>query len=292
MGAIIKNFRSFIAKNNIIISPIINVGMQPFLIYNLNQRKWWNDNIENIWDAKIYLFLYLLLILIILYNIGIAYIKMDFKNLEEKLEKSNQYLDFVLAQIQSCIDNSLIEFSRKMKLEQESEKQDRISIFGLKNVNNKKSFFGISRYSENPNYRGLSNKEYDTQKGCMAKGYCNGWHIEKGNVASFEENPKEYENYFRQHYGLSHADVRNLSMKSRYYASVSIKRGAEEKGVLVFESLQADRFDEDMIRPELENLANKISDLMELLEMKEEKVSQAVMKDINNLVKNSRGIND
>ena len=62
--------------------------------------------------------------------------------------------------------------------------------------------------------------------------------------------------------------------------------------MLVFESLQTDRFDEDMIKPELENLANKISDLMELLEMKEEKVSQAVMKDINNLVKNSRGIND
>lgn len=288
MGTILKNLNNFIAKHNIHISAFLNTIIQPYTLYNLNQKKWWPDDVKDILDIKTYLFLYFVLLTIVAYNIGIKHIKMDFEKLNEKLLLSESRVDFVLSQIQSCIYSSLIEFSRKLELEKEDIQQDRITVFGLKDIAGVKKFFGLSRYSDNPNYRDLSNKEYDIQKGCMAKGYSNGWHVEKGNIPSFEEKPKEYENYFRQHYGLNHSDVRTLSMPSRYYASVSIKKGAEEKGVLVFESLRPNRFDDTKIRNELEYLASKVGDLMELLDIKEEKVSQTVMNDINNLVK-SRG---
>lgn len=290
MWTIGKKIKNFIGKYNIYISVILNIIVQPCTLYELNQKKWfpdkWPDNFENIFSIKGYLVLYLILIIIVLYNIGIKYIKFDFEDLAKRLENTNSKLDVVLKQVESCIDGSLIEFSKKLGLEKEPIQQDRVTVFGLRNVAGTKKFFGLSRYSDNPNYRDLSNKEYDTQKGCMAQGYSNGWHIEKGNIPSFEDKPREYEDYFRKNYKLSHADVRSLTMKSRYYASISIKKGTEEKGVLVFESLHPNRFDENKIKVELEYLSSKVGDLMELLEMKEEKVSQTVMDDIKNFVKN------
>lgn len=282
------SLKNLIAKYNTSISVIVNVIIQPAILYNLNSRDWGVTNSNFAGNIKTYLFLYVILIFVVVYNIFILYLKMDFKQLTEQLAETETRLNSVLGQVQSCIYSSLVEFSKKMELEKEDIQQDRVTVFGLRNVDGVKKFFGLSRYSDNPNYRELSNKEYDIQNGCMAKGYSNGWHIEKGNIPSYEEKPKEYEDYFRRQYGLSHSEVRNLSMKSRYYASISIKKGAEEKGVLVFESLRSNRFDDNRIKTELEYLASKVGDLMELLDMKEEKVSQTVMNDINNLVR-SRG---
>ncbi len=289
MTIILVNLKDFLAKYNVYISTILNTIIQPYIIFSLNQKKWWISDVKNIWDIKTYLFLYLFLLFIVAYNIGIKYIKMDFKNLENKLKLSESRIDHVLNLVQSCIYSSLVEFSKKMELDKEDIQQDRVTVFGLRDITGTKKFFGLSRYSDNPNFRELSNKEYDTKKGCMAKGYSNGWYVERGNIPSFEESPKEYEDYFRQQYGLSHSEVRNLSMKSRYYASISIKKGAEEKGVLVFESLRSNRFDDSKIKTELEYLASKVGDLMELLDMKEERVSQPVMAYISNLEKNRGG---
>lgn len=280
------NLKNLVAKYNTSISVVVNVIIQPAVLYNLNSRDWGVANPNLAENIKTYLFLYVVLIFIVVYNIFILYLKMDFKQLSEQLAETETRLNSVLGQVQSCIYSSLVEFSKKMELEKEDIQQDRITVFGLRNVDGVKKFFGLSRYSDNPNYRELSNKEYDIQNGCMARGYSNGWHVERGNIPSFEESPKEYEDYFRQQYGLSHSEVRNLSMKSRYYASISIKKGAEEKGVLVFESLRSNRFDDSKIKTELEYLASKVGDLMELLDMKEERVSQPVLAYISNLEKN------
>jgi hypothetical protein len=280
------SLKNLIARYNTTLSIIVNVIVQPVVLYNLNSRDWGINNSGFSGNPRFYLALYVILIMIVLYNIFVMHLKMDFKQQSKKMSDIEQQLNSVLVQVQSCIYSYLIEFSKKLGLEKEPVQQDRITVFGLRNVAGTKKFFGLSRYSDNPNYRDLSNKEYDTQKGCMAKGYSNGWHIEKGNIPSFEDKPREYEDYFRKNYKLSHADVRSLTMKSRYYASISIKKGTEEKGVLVFESLRPNRFDENKIKIELEYLASKVGDLMELLEMKEEKVSQTVMDDIKNFVKN------
>lgn len=284
--AVILFIRNFIAKHNILLSAGFNIFVQPFVLFKLNEKKWFPDDFKNIFEDESYLFLYCCLLIITIFNIGIKRIKFDFDALKKELEQTNTRLDKVLYQVQSCINSSLVEFSKKLELDKEKNLQDRITVFGLRNIKGKKKFFGLSRYSDNPNFRDLSNKEYDIDKGCMAQGYSNGWHIEKGEIPSFEDNKKEYEDYFRQNYGLSHSDVRNLSMKNRYYASISIKKGVEEKGVIVFESLKSNRFDDNRIKTELEFLKSKIYDLMELLEMKEESVSQNIMSDIKNLVKN------
>lgn len=284
--------KNFLAKYNIIISSILVILIQPAIFYKLGQAEWFPSDIFVIREWKRYAGYYIVLVAIICYNIYINKTKIDYQKLEDELKQTNICLDNVLNQIQACIYSSLVEFSQKMKLDEEEEQQDRISVFGIKNVNNVKKFFGLSRYSDNPNYRELSNKDYDIDKGCMAKGYSNGWHIEQGNIQKYEDDTENYEDYFRHNYNLNHSDIRKLTMKSRYYASISIKKGSDEKGVIVFESIKSMRFDEQTIKPELEHLASKIYDFMELLEIKQQKVSKIIFADIDKIMKNKRGNND
>ena len=220
-------------------------------------------------------FLFLYGILLVNIYLRIVYNKksMDYEKLSQKTKLYEKMIDTMSSQTQECINKIVIDFAKKLGFSSDPLKCDRLTIFGLRNF----SFFALSRYSENPVYEEIHSKEYPIDKGCIAKGYQNDWHFEVGSFSPYEKDKDAYERYMRQTYGYNHSDVRKFHMKSRFYAVKRIRtENGKNEGMVVFESIKANRFPEEYIRQELEILAQKVCDFLTILDMKAEQLSDEV----------------
>ena len=274
--------RNFIGKHNIWIFPILNIVILPFVAAKLQDLGWYPQD----WAAlskrnvAIYLLYFVLLIACVL-NIYFTNTKYYIKRMKSELSFYKNIADLMTQSIQVCIHKSLLDSADRLGLKNEKTHEDRLTIFGIK-YNKGSSFFVLDRYSENPIYRNIRSKEYPLNKGCISKGYQNDWHFEKGCFPSFEKDKNGYGDYIRKNYNYNHSDIRNLNMKSRFYAVKRIKRKNEkELGVIVFESMRPNRFQEDQIKSELSRLAEEAYDFLKVLDLKAEKVSQEIDIEIN-----------
>ena len=267
--------RNFIGKYNIWIFPILNILVLPLVVAILQEYGKKNKNWRIINRQNVYIyFCYFILIFSCILNIYFTDTKYYVNKMKSELSFYKNISDIMTQSIQVCIHKALSDSAERLGLKNEKIHEDRLTIFGIKH-NEVSSFFVLDRYSENPMYRKIRSKEYPLNKGCIAKGYQNDWHFEKGCFPSYEKDKSKYESYIRQTYNYNHADVRDLNMKSRFYAVKRIKRNNEkELGVIVFESIRSDRFPEALIKSELCKLAEESYDFLKVLDLKAEKVSK------------------
>lgn len=242
---------------------------------------WWLNTIEfplsarALWSICWRLGLYCVVITSVILWFFYHKVNFEYEENNKKLLSIKKQMDLILNQIQKCMDSILYQSSVNLNLASEHLKEDRLTIFGLRND----TFFALSRYSENPLFKSIhSGKKYFLNKGCIAHGYINGWHIEKGlNVPDYSEDKEGYKKYFKSMYQLQNSDIRDLSMKSKYYAVKRIQKpGHPPLGVVVFESLRANRFEEEIIQKELTNIAETVYDFLTILDMKAEQLSDEV----------------
>lgn len=172
------------------------------------------------------------------------------------------------------IRNKTMQAAKKLQFYTQPHKMDRITIYALLND----SFFALSRFSLNPAYQKITpDKQYPLDKGCIALGYKDGFFYESGkNFPDPEKNFKEYEDYTRNHYNYSHTDVKSMSMHSTCYAVKRIYKEDKCLGVIVLESIQKNRFNEEDAKEQLDQLASKIYYLLDLLDIKVQEVSKKI----------------
>lgn len=98
--------------------------------------------------------------------------------------------------------------------------------------------------STNPNHKPVGRKVLPKDKGCVGKAWGDGWAF----IPDF--GYEKYDEHFG-HFGMTVEQISGLKMKPAFIAALRIDDGPRSIAVLVFESLQAHRFDETKIRKEM-----------------------------------------
>lgn len=190
----------------------------------------------------------------------------SFKSVEEQRdqykadsEKHRELFERLAQNIESALHGTLIRAGATLHFSAQPEKIDRITLYYL---DEKRSFFALSRYSENPSFEKIrTDKQYPTDKGCIGKGWDNTWWFD--NQFPCPVNDKEgYLNRHRREYKIIRADARGIKMKSRLYAVQRVDVGTKKLGVLVFESKSPTRFSEAEIKNALSLLSNDIGPIL------------------------------
>jgi uncharacterized protein (UPF0128 family) len=132
---------------------------------------------------------------------------------------------------------------------------ERITVY-YKNKQNQ--FISLGRYSKNPKFVNHKPKEYNINKGCIAKG----WEIGTFFDNEFPDNDKQYINYSSKHYSMTKKEINSLKMKSKLFAILRIDRGNEYIGLIVLESMDKDKLTKEKAIDFLKKIENEICNLL------------------------------
>ena len=207
------------------------------------------------------------------------------KKISRLKRELNTYKSIVVKTSSSAkekIRNKLLSTVRNLGFYEQDIKQDRITIYALEKD---KGFYIIDRFSLNPQYENKhKDKVYPINKGCIAKGYQDGFYYESGTkVCDPNKNLKKYKDYMNKKYKYKPIEIKDIAMKSRFFAvcrvDCKIEQNNENLGVIVYESLLPNRYSEADIRKELSVLSNKISYFLYLRCI--EKKKEILLNDIN-----------
>lgn len=132
--------------------------------------------------------------------------------------------------------------SEKLCFGAKGENSERITLYI--HDNSKDSFIPFSRVSQNPLYKKKGRPEYPDDIGCIGKAWENGWHFDN----CFPEEKDEYAKYCKNGYGMNHGVTNSLAMKSKLFACLRIEGEGDPLGLIVVESMIADRYQEDDIK--------------------------------------------
>ncbi|MDD5021464.1 MAG: hypothetical protein PHR82_04905 [Endomicrobiaceae bacterium] len=171
------------------------------------------------------------------------------------LEKKDKSLQSIVYELIKLIATTL-------ELAKKNEKSDRITVYTLY----KDSFFALARCSENPELSRINpNKIYPKNKGCISKAFQHAWWYEDEIPESYVNNRTEYTGYMTTKYNYCKQDIKGMSMISNYYAAHRIDYNSEPLGVIVFESLEKNRFDETKIKQILKPLSDQLGVILHCL---------------------------
>lgn len=165
--------------------------------------------------------------------------KENYRQLKARADRAQALENTVAENISEIMNGIISGFEAQLKLN--SGDNSRISLY----VNDQSDdLVSIGRVATNPNHRHIGRKILPKDKGCVGKAWAEGWAF----VADFGT-----ENYDAHvgHYGMTTDEIAVLAMKPRYLAALRIDDGPRSLAVLVFESQQANRFDEVNIKREM-----------------------------------------
>lgn len=163
----------------------------------------------------------------------------SYKELMRRAERAQALEDTVAENITEIINGIILGFSAKLGLQQDDN--SRISLYVEDSTGN---LINVGRVATNPNHKPVGRKVLPKDKGCVGKAWGDGWAF----VPNFSE-----ENYGSHagHFGMTAEQIAGLKMKPLFIAALRIDDGPRSLAILVFESLQENRFDETKIRKEM-----------------------------------------
>lgn len=140
---------------------------------------------------------------------------------------------------------------------------DRVSLYKKE----KENLVLMGRYSINPDYNKVTKRVYPISEGYIGKAMKDGsFFID--NIPEFKDGKREeYYSFVCNSCNIQKDIVRNLSMKSRTYycKALTDSMETERKAVIVFESLEANRFTEEQVKGVLEPEEKKLTAFIEKL---------------------------
>jgi len=169
--------------------------------------------------------------------------------LQKDLEEARSDKRILVENVQNLVEGFLLRLATdKLGFGKEEKNTERISMYLFDPSND---FVQIGRYSPNPDYNQTGRGTYPANKGCIAECWKNDWFY----CNDFPE-PEKWDDYVAMHgkFGVSKTTVEKLRMKSRIYCGVKIANtaGNEPLGLVVIESTDPNRFDEDQLRSVLQ----------------------------------------
>lgn len=177
------------------------------------------------------------------------------------------------------IRNRLIQYTKKLGFLGFKNKVDRITVYAtLEN-----GFYALSRYSLNPLYNRIKKDQvYDFKKGCIAKGYVDSFFCEDGkNIPNPKEDYDGYKKYMKDKYNYTNAEIDDITMHSMYYAVHKIYKQDKCLGVIVLESEEKCRFNEEQAKYNLKRLAAILYPFLDLLNIKTKNLIDDSKKQLN-----------
>ncbi|MCB9983725.1 MAG: hypothetical protein H6861_08675 [Rhodospirillales bacterium] len=205
--------------------------------------------------------LWVLIVSIVLY-IALLIVEQSAKPKIEKLlnelSEANDKSRVISENVSELFDGYLYRLATKLGFGTQTANCERITLY----IHDKNgSFIQCGRYSANPQYRGVNRTNYPDTEGCIAKGWENGWHFD----ASFpcpDTDKAGYIDYCLNEYSVPRNTTRRIKMKSRLYAVSCVKKNEESFAVIVVESLEMDRFSEDILKVALEEQSDYLGHIV------------------------------
>ncbi|KHD07580.1 hypothetical protein PN36_31945 [Candidatus Thiomargarita nelsonii] len=117
----------------------------------------------------------------------------------------------------------------------------RVSVY----YENKENFYLLARYSLNPKLAKKHKLKFGLDQGVISKAWQHGEHIERESPV-YKNDPDNYINFMSKHYGYSREELLAISMKSCRYFALSITEADENIGVILFESENAEVFNDEI----------------------------------------------
>jgi hypothetical protein len=213
-----------------------------------------------------------LALLLTLLNVFNFFRNKSINQLDKKIENYESILKTITENIRSLFDGFLYKFATK-KLNVTDK--DRISLYIYDE--NEKKFILFGRYAVNPKYIKSNRKYYIDNNGCISKSLESKWHFDN----KFPKNEKDWINYNNSIYNISKNEAKKMKMKSKLYAALRIDNRNKILAVILFESLDSEKFNENKIKKILEDQENYLEETISALELYIPKPSK--VKDIEEL---------
>ena len=163
---------------------------------------------------------------------------------KKKLESSERQLNAVGDHAEMMLEGLLLNLAKRLGFSPDG--QSRATIYLHVPALNLFSFCG--RYSENPELRKKGRSTFPDDKGCISKGWRNGWHLDR----SIPDDDADAAQYHRDTYGVAKGTYQTLKMKSKLFAVQRIKDGSRPVAVIVVESVERSAFDDHELRAALD----------------------------------------
>lgn len=167
----------------------------------------------------------------------------EIKTLKKKYSK----IDVITENIKNLFDGFLVQISKKLKITEGDS--TRLSLYLYDDTSSQ--FVPCGRYCPNPQYNIAGRPSYPYNRGCIGEGWKKGC-------------------FFRNHdtaLGMNKKELKILTMPSELYAVMRIEHESKPIALLVVESIDKDRFQEENLkqilyefRGEIENLILNLKD--------------------------------
>jgi len=185
----------------------------------------------------------------------------DKRELSEKIQELENTIDELHRNSLEIFNEHLASLFYKLDLTE----NERISFY--KYQNNK--FHIVGRYSSNPILNEKNRKYYDSNEGFISIAFQRGhFHLNKG-IPEFKNGQRQkYYNFIRDKCDIPIDTLKSIKMKSRSFYLYAFKdtKGLKRNSIIVFESLETDRFDSDEIDNILKSEKLKLQAFIERIE--------------------------
>lgn len=177
----------------------------------------------------------------------------SYKKLQERADRAQELEDTIALNISEIITGIIGGFGRQLKLQPDDN--SRLSLY----VDNGSSgLLSIGRWGTNPNYESVGRKVLPKDLGCVGLAWAESWVFEGDfGTENYDQHPS--------HHGMAPDVIAELKMKPRYLAALRIDDSSRKLAVLVFESMQADRFEERKIKREMIAFSEPLTDTLNVL---------------------------
>lgn len=197
-------------------------------------------------------------VITVLGNLALWRQNLSMKKLQKEVARLENLLGNLDQDYFQTFDNELGNLFEELKL----TNSDRISLYR----HNGDNFIMIGRYAKNPNYCRRGRVIYPDSQGCIGKA----WSEEQAFAIDLPDPLTDEALYiFRMKnlWMMNEETTRSLTMKSRNYAAYAIdnlNKPAQRIAVIVFESLDSNRFTDTTLPKS--TLADKLKTIRQLLE--------------------------
>ena len=166
--------------------------------------------------------------------------------LRPSLSALQQKIDLVGQSFRTLCDGLMGDLSSKLAVGQGDQTRSSLYVH-----DGDEKFVLCGRYAPDPVLKRPGRPSYPDDQGCIGVGWRNGWHFENA-----LGNGYQYTNNTLARYKISAQELAKIPMKSELFGVQRIDVGQEFIGLIVVESLRADRFDENSLKAELIQFAN------------------------------------
>lgn len=194
-------------------------------------------------------------------------LKERIEGLKESIQLFRENTDVVFKGHLCCFAIRVLDF----QADRWAHSSDRITLYIVDDA--RRHFVPVGRYSSSPRYGEPGRTQYPLSQGCIGKAWDTGWCFDNRipkppdalDAASIKDS--EFAEYMLENYRIPKTTVSKLTMKSTLIAGyrIDVDEGRESLGIIVVESTDGGRFEEDELKTHLVSQSGYLSHMIRVL---------------------------